>query len=283
MPPRFGALTRLTSAPTVRVCEFQTVRSLQSSAHPRAASRLGNFALTFKNQLERVSQIDLGFRQRFALRDGGADFLDETSVSTFDGRFKNSGQFHDRSIGCRCRLASPWGCPLLPGKFEPANERCASPLREVPQGRSRIAQRFIAGLTFRSGASPVRDERARVCRFRFLSPLRALSNAYRQPTAEAAGHFRSFLVGLNRASHRPPRPRTRCRSTILDCGGKSDATPLFLGTFLRSKTSLAIRKWRRVRLAAAVQAVSALGSYCPNVHSIVKNPLSPLQAQQFPS
>ena len=62
----------------------------------------------------------------------------------------------------------------------------------VPQGRSKIAQRFIAGLWREHKTSPVRDERThRSSPIFSVAPDGALALLQSQPTVETVGHFRS--------------------------------------------------------------------------------------------
>src|SRR6185369_9936455 len=66
----------------------------------------------------------------------------------------------------------------------------------VPQGRSKIAQRFIAGSWCEHETSPARDERTYASGSILLSPRRGAGHFYAQPTVETVGYFRSSLSGL---------------------------------------------------------------------------------------
>ena len=66
----------------------------------------------------------------------------------------------------------------------------------VPQGRSKIAQRFIAGLWREHETSPVRDERTHRSSPIFSVPPGLWPFSNRNPRLKPLGYFRSSLSGL---------------------------------------------------------------------------------------
>ena len=118
----------------------------------------------------------------------------------------------------------------------------------VPQGRSKIAQRFIAGLWRERKTSPVRDERTHQSHL-FCRPDGALAILQSQPTVETVGYFRSSLSGLSDPcffvrccfpSHSLPHlqfARTKlpaCRTRLPIGGQAADRSALLFPLFLES-------------------------------------------------
>ena len=128
-----------------------------------------------ENRITRNAQIFWNGRQGFAANVGNS----QTRLSQLPKRLDTP------TDGGRFSLSHPMGYLFSVSRFH------------VPQRRSKIAQRFIAGL-WREHKNESRQGRKNppVQSRHFCRPAGALAILHSQPTVETVGYFRSSLSGL---------------------------------------------------------------------------------------